>query len=268
MARDFLSPGARRWYFEDNAIQPVHGPRAVRRAEFQRQARSHEANRLDTVAETLALVGVLAHKKFFSGYEAITVGKAETQWVKGEGSVVAAHCLPGWMRFNGMLLHDSPEWTPSRLGGQGIKPIPFARKLWNLSARIDLVDVILNKTDSDMERMSSGRGLKPVLGRSAQLLLTRVQHRRPDRWDTLGELVSDAANHYRMHAALVCEERLDSYDVRLKQTHDQATGEMLQDKMLVAETCLGVLHQGTVRPAATTSAGFGSIVRDVIEKLS
>lgn len=267
MQREKLIQGAKEWYLRDNPIQAVHGPRAVKRVEYQKQARMHEANRQETVAETLALVGVLAQRKFLSGHEAVTVGPVISQWASGEGTVVGAHCIPGWMRFNGSLLHDSQEWTPDRLVSKGIKAIPFSRKIWNLGARVDMVDVTLNKTDSDLERMSSGRGLKPALGYATQLLMTRIQHRRPDRVDTLYELVADAVENYRVRAVFIYEERIDGYQQKRSKADSEASAHSFEDRQLVAETYYEVLRQSTFRAPATTPSGFQSVVQEVLDKV-
>ncbi len=44
-----------------------------------KQASAHEIHRLDSVAETMILVGVMAGKKVLAGHEMVTVGPAEPQ---------------------------------------------------------------------------------------------------------------------------------------------------------------------------------------------
>ena len=48
-----------------------------------KQASAHEIHRLDSVAETMILVGVMAGKKVLAGHEMVTVGPAEPQFGSG-----------------------------------------------------------------------------------------------------------------------------------------------------------------------------------------
>ena len=76
----------------------------------------------------------------------------------------------------------------------GFKPLALSSKLRNLSARTDVVDVIVNQTDSLLERMRDGRGLKPAFGRTVYGLLEHVLYRKPADWPGIEELVWESVN--------------------------------------------------------------------------
>jgi hypothetical protein len=265
MQRDKLPPGAQEWHLRDHPGQAAAGTQAQKLAILRKQSPGHERNRLGAVAETLAMVGVLAQNKVLSGYEVVTVRGAKFQWVSGESGVVGAHCLPGWLSFNGAMIHESPSWTPELLQQHGIKALPFDRKLWNLGGMVDLVDATLNKADSDLERLSGARGLKSAFARSTQLLMTKLAHRNSDRWETVAELVADATHHYRSQAVYICEERLDWYDDKLTKTLDQTAADALKAKSSVVVDYLGEVQNRAFTPTAATASGFGSILRDVLK---
>jgi hypothetical protein len=65
------------------------------------QASNHERNRLESVAETMALVGAMTFQKVLSGREQVRVARAVFQFGRGvlEDNTVAAHCLPGAARI-------------------------------------------------------------------------------------------------------------------------------------------------------------------------
>lgn len=266
MQRVKLSPAAQEWHLRDHLGLAAVGTQAQKLAILRAQSPGHERNRLSAVAETLAMVGILAQSKVLSGQEVVTVKGAKFQWVSGTSGIVGAHCLPGWLSFNGAMIHESPSWTPDLLQQHGIKALPFDRKLWNLGGMVDLVDATLNKADSDLERMSGARGLKSAFERSTQLLMTKLAYRKSDRWETVAELVLDATNHYRSQAVYICEERLDWYNDKRTKTLDQTVGDALSAKSGVVVDYLGEVQNRAFTPSAATAPGFGLLLRDVLKQ--
>ncbi|HYY29349.1 MAG TPA: hypothetical protein VE860_15460 [Chthoniobacterales bacterium] len=136
----------------------IDKPTKDSQATLEQQAKKHEINRLESVAETIALVGALTFQKVLSGREQLTVVGAGFQWGRGtvKTKTVAAHCLPGQLEFNSRPIQTMPNWKEASVRECGFKPLALSSKLRNLSARSDVVDVIVNQTDSLLERMRDG----------------------------------------------------------------------------------------------------------------
>ena len=238
---------------------------------LRQQASTHERDRIDSVAETMSLIGVLTAKKILSGREVVTVGGAIFQWGSGVRTdrTVAAHCLPGHLRFNSHPIHTDPEWSDQQLQGRGVKPLAMSSKLRNLSARTNVVDTLVNEVDSLIERMGGDRGLKPLFGRSVHRMMEKFIHERPDTWSDMGELVRDAIDHYRLAAGFVCEERMDylgDRNARLPLGSPPSAEEALQQKQAIADEYLQIVQDGAFVPPSMTDTGFRWVIRDVLQE--
>jgi len=234
---------------------------------LRNQASTHEQHRLEAVAEGMALVGVMTFQKAFSGRETVRVGGAIFQFGRGVRSdnTVAAHCLPGLLEFNSRPLHTMPNWNEAFLKERGLKPLALSSKLRNVSARTDAVDRIVNETDSLLEMMQNGRGLKPALQHAVYGLMGQFLRRKPVSWAAVEELVSESMNYYRLTAGYVCEERLEDLT---KATRFASSGSQLQSldyKVTVAEKYLEVTQNASFVPEPTTLTGFLWLVKDVVE---
>lgn len=262
--REKLPTLAQQYFRDANPYTKAAGNFQARQPVLRIQAAQHEINRLGAVAETLGLIGILSTKGIISGHEVVTTRGARFQWVSGEGGMVAAHCLPGWLNFNGQLINQSQNWTVNNLVERGLKPIPIDRKLWNLGAMIDLVDPVVNHSDSNLERMTNARGLKPVLARSVSHLLTRLRHRQPRDSHTLAEQVADAVEYYRFHADLACEERLEWYQEQLRKAIELKDAQSLQERTTVVSEYLHTLQNPAVVLEFATPTGFGKMYHEVV----
>jgi hypothetical protein len=223
----------------------------------------HEQHRLESVAEMLGLVGVLTAKKVLTGFEIVTAEGAVYQW--GEGikadQTVGAHCLPGQLFFNRHHLNSTAEWTPQLLAAHGLKPLPLDSKLRNVAARTDVVPGIVNETDSLLEKMSAGRGLKTRFANAARLLLERG--RGQSSADFAG-LLGSAMDYYRLGAALICEERLHWLQTQARietGPHQERRARQLG----VVQEYLRILQDRQFTPHFMTLAGIGELLRDVVQ---
>jgi hypothetical protein len=242
------------------ALRLAADPRGVLRT----QAGVHERHRLETVAETLALTGLMTAKKVLTGREVVTVAGAVFQFGKGvrADATVAAHCLPGQLEFNAWPIHAFADWNMETLRERGMKPLPLSSKLCNLSGRTDVVDVAVNHVDSALEIMDRGRGLKPLFGRAASQLLELCLRTQPSNLGGVKDLAGKAMHQYRLSASYACEERLAN--LAAFAPTDGESLENIQRKMIVAEEYLQVVRDGSFVPDAITSSGFDDLVKDVI----
>ena len=260
--RLFLPPQTQKWHHLDHMAPADSGSPAV----LVVQAVEHEQNRLDTIAETLVMVGLLTHCNVLLGNEVVTVRGAHFQWVSGSRGdrTQAAHCLPGWVQFNSQPLHEMDGWTVPNLQERGLKPVPFAMKVRNLASRVDLTGEMINVSDSYIEKMSQRRGLKDNL-RQAVELQTQTQRRRPtkDPW-VIQEVLHDVMANYQHRASYVCEERLDDLAMQLRAAREANAISRLENKRLVVETYIAVLRDRGFQPAALSNHGFEDILKDVL----
>jgi hypothetical protein len=230
------------------------------------QAVEHEKNRLNTIAETLAMIGLLTHHKVLHGNEVVTVRGATFQWVSGSRGeqTQGAHCLPGWIHFNSQPVHEMDSWNIPGLRDSGLKPYPFAIKVRNLGARVDLMGEMINVSDSYIEKMSRRRGLKDGLRRAVEMQ-TQALLRRPGRTaDVIREVLNDVIANYRFIASYACEERLDDLAANLRDARDATAIARLKDKKLVIETYISALRDRSFHPEAVTDDGFEDIRKDVV----
>ena len=231
-----------------------------------KQASAHEIHRLDSVAETMILVGVMAGKKVLAGHEMVTVGPAEPQFGSGVRShnTVAAHCLPGRILLNARALDSMPDWSEDFLSIRGIKSLAMASKLRNLNGRTDVADRTVNLVDSLIEIMGSGRGLKPLFGNSVNLLLKRCSLEGSVNKGMINELVRDYMERYQFIASYACEERLDEL-IAAQPGAAQPEAESITHKMIVAEEYLDVLQDKSSIPAPVTREGCENTINEVTQ---
>ena len=236
-------------------------------AVLRNQASNHERHRLESVAETIALVAAMTSQKALSGREQVRVGGAVFQFGRGvrDDNTVAAHCLPGQLEFNSRPVHTMPDWNQAFLRACGLKPLALSSKLRNVSARTDPVDLIVNQTDSLIESMRDGRGLKPALGRTVYGLMEEFSRRKPDNWAAVEEMVRDSTRHYRLTASYACEERLDDLTQYAKLAISDSKLESINYKLIIAKEYLKVVQDASFVPEPTTFTGFLQVVKDVIE---
>ena len=236
------------------------------RAEIRRQAAKHEQHRMDTVAETLTLVGFLRQKKVLSGAEVIRVTGARDQWTSGsrDQGTQAAHCIPGWLAFNTTALHEMTGWTPDNLLSRGLKAQPLSVKLRNLGGRIDLMATVINTADSALERMSGDRGLKPALRRATYNLMSKLQQSRTDDVRVVEDAVRVVMYDYRQIASYVCEERLEFYANSGAKALSPQEGERIEERALAVESYLGVVQDRSIDPFGTTPPTFADILKDIV----
>jgi hypothetical protein len=231
------------------------------------QAFTHEKHRLESVAEMLALLGVLTMKNVLNWYDAVQVRGAVFQWGEGSSATgqVAAHCLPGQIRFNGAAPHERPCWTADFLEQRGLKALAIDSKLRNVSARTDIVEAIVNKTDNLIEKLSGRRGLKSRFADAAYQVASSVATRRLRNSLELARVVESATHHYRLGATLACEERLDWLAQALKTTAAQTEPTKRQEQAAIINRYLSVLRDTAFMPGFATPAGVSDLCRDVVK---
>lgn len=228
---------------------------------LRQQAVMHENNRLETVAELLAITAIMATQRVLTGNEVITVGRAMFQFGRGDSQrgIQAAHCLPGQPYFNSRALHTVDEWQPEILARHQLKPLPLASKLRNLCGRTDYVDSSLNQADCFIEILDDGRGLKPTLGRALYHLQQHVKHRPGMKPGEAGEMVARSLEIYRQHASYVCEERLQQIQ------YIAASDEAANRRSHIIGNYLDIVQDGTRIPSAATSQGFHLTILETVQ---
>lgn len=236
---------------------------------LEKQAAEHEQHRLESIAEALALVGLMNVKKALSGNERVAITGASNdgfQWGEGVASetTVAAHCVPGQILFNAFPFHRMPNWTEDFLKERGLKPLQLDSKLKNVFARTDVVKDVVNKTDNLVERMDTGRGLKPRFASAVRQLLERVSIQRPVAAASLNEILRTAMSSYRLGAAYACEERLDWLKRQLGAASSEAMSKTRNQQIVIAGEYLRVLQDRSWLPDAESLSGLEVIIRDVV----
>ncbi len=227
---------------------------------LREQALMHEQNRLESVAELIGMVGIMTAKKFLTGHESISVGKAIFQYGKGdrEAQIQAAHCLPGHPLFDARPLHTAEDWTPGLLEKCQLKPLPLAAKLRNTAGRTDFVDQSVNQADCLIEIITDERGIKPGFGRSIHFLQQHLQHRKNPDMQTVWEVTTQAVDFFRHLAANACEQRLHYLQYLV------ASDQSAQRKSHVLESYLHTIQNRFFIPNAAAPRGFQLLVRDVV----
>ena len=233
-------------------------------AQLHAQATLHERNRLDSVAEILALIAILVRQRVLQGTEVVAIAGALYQYDQGSvaNHTQAAHCLPGHLTFNTQSIHDLDRWTQADLTRSKLKPIPIAAKLRNLGGRTDVADARINQTDSFVERMFDVRGLAPLLARATYGLIQGRALARGADWAAVREATWHAFTHYRATASLACEERLDRL-TRSFPTLNAAQRTAAGEKMAILADYASVL-QGAFQPSCLQGQNFAVLVRDVV----
>ena len=236
---------------------------------LQLQARVHEANRLETVAEVLALVAVIRRQEVLAGNEVVSVEGAMYQFGKGirADGTVAAHCLPGHLMFNALPFQTMAEWEVARLHARGIKPLPLASKLRNLCGRTDVVDENINKVDSAVEIMANGLGLKRLLERVVGQVVNHPRLTSTAAWSVARTTAANAFAIYRGDASRFCQARIQVLSTQIGRGTAPANDEERNARygIAIAQTYLLVLGSTTTPPEALGTAGFTQLVRDVVK---
>lgn len=262
MNRKYLNELTQKWYLADHpkpgALALAPNPLLM----LKEQSLYHEYNRLEAVAEMIGMVGIMTARGVLSGNEVITVDGAIFQYAPGDRAtrVVAAHCLPGHPRFAGHLLHTADDWKPNLLEKYKVKPLPLAAKLRGVFGRTDFVDETVNQSDSLIEKMAGGRGIKPSLGNCLYRLQQNLKYRRARDWATIGELAAQALQDYRIHASYACEERLDYLQRNF--AHDSTANK----KSHVLEVYLQTVQNNHITPDAAEPCGFQELVSEVVAR--
>jgi hypothetical protein len=241
-----------------------------RRAEIERQAKGHEINRLNSVAEELALVAVMRKQQIFTGSEKINVFRAERQFGSGvrKDETHAAHCLPGQLYLNSLPIYELHGEQERALKERGIKPLPLYSKLSNLHGRTDVVHIDLNRVDSLLESMHGGRGLKILLGQSIYRLFERYRIEKPGGWEADFERARGTLNGYRNAAGYICEERLDYLTIKQGRVVSAEKAQSVSDQMIAASQYLNVIQDSSFIPENTELTSFLWTVKDVVEDKS
>lgn len=249
----------------DKPTAPPLGGVANPQHVLREQALTHEKHRLESIAEMLALAGLMTVKKVLAGREVVTVRGAVYQFGQGVRvhGTIAAHCLPGQLRFNDVAIHQMSEWKADLIKERGMKPLALGSKLRNLFGRTDVVDGSVNDLDSWVEKMSNERGLKFLFARSVQQLMERVLLQKPTTCRTLSEIVEDKFEHYRFGATYVCEERLDSL---IHTAMPAKPDKNDSNRKFIVEQYLSVLRDVSFIPEAIKPAGFRGLIKDVLEQ--
>ncbi len=240
-----------------------------------KQARIHEQHRLESVAERLGLWGILTMKQALTRNDTVAVRRGVFQWGEGDRSAIraAAHCIPGQIKFNGSALHEKKLWTPEHLQEQGIKPVPMDAKLRNVSARTDVVDQVVNQTDSLLEIISSAgnRGLKYELAAAAchVTTLAAVQRSRTEGqqiaiFQELPPLIHAAMSQYRIRAALTCEERLDWLQEKVKSVDTADESATRKQQLVIVDDCLSVVRDKGTPTWFSTPSCIAELVTEVV----
>ena len=241
-----------------------------RKAAIEKQAELHERNRLDSVAEELVLMAVMRKKQVLMGTENISVNGAKRQFRRGSRAdeTNAAHCLPGQLCLNSLLVFELHGIQERLLKERGIKPLPLFSKLTHLHGRTDVVNIALNKVDSLVEDMAGGRGLTVLLERSTYRLFERYRFEKPGGWEADFERVRGTVDAYRVAAGRACEERLEFLSVKLSQASSPQAFQSRSDQIIAANGYLEVVQDLSFVPATSQLTNFLCVVKDVLEDAS
>lgn len=257
MNRSPLPSATKKWYDLDH---PMPGSTTTF-AELEEQAARHERNRLEAVAEMLGIIAVMTAQGLLTGWELVTVGGAVFQFGKGQRDlqVVAAHCLPGQIAFNGQPLHTTTDWNPAVIARCQLKPLPLAAKLRNLGGMTDYVTAIVNQADSLIEIMPGDGGLKPAFARAAGRLLRDLVTSRPRDWHIVGAHVGHALEAYRMMAAQACAARIAELGSAVPPPAPESPEAI---KARIIQRYLATIRNGAVVPFGT--AAFLRLAADLV----
>ncbi len=230
------------------------------------QAREHELHRLESVAEVLCLVAIMIRQGVLTGRETVSAEAAIYQFGTGSlvASVQAAHCLPGQLKFDGQPFHLMANWSKSTLLDRGLKPIPLDGKLRNLSGRTDLVDTLINQTDSYLEIMSRGQGLKFVLAHTTGQMIRQPALVPSASWPTVRKVVVESMAAYRRNAVSVCQQRVEDVVSRNKPALLGQPPGTDQYKAAIVLEYMQVLLSNTLLPEPLNLSAFRWLLRDVM----
>lgn len=250
---------------DDRRFSSIRG-QADLKPHLRVQAREHELHRLESVAEVLCLVAIMIRQGVLTGRETVSADAAIFQFGKGSriASVQAAHCLPGQLKFDAHPFHLMGNWNESTLRDRGLKPIPLDGKLRNLSGRTDLVDTLINQTDSFLEIMSRGRGLKSVLAHTVGQMIKQPALVPSASWPTVRKVVLESLASYRRSAISVCQQRVEDVVSRNKPALLGQAPSPDQYKAAIVLEYMQVLLSNTSLPEPLNLSAFRWLLRDVI----
>jgi hypothetical protein len=236
------------------------------RAALATQASVHEQNRLDSVAQEIVLVCVLAASKVLALHDMFTVVGAKPQWNKGTKSdnTVAAHCLPGRILLNARPLDYLSEWlSEDSLDKCGIKALPMASTLRNLHGRTDVVDLIVNQVDSRLEIMTRGRGLKPLLAATVNRVVRPCRLEGNVNLPMIMEVGRQALDYYQLAGRFKYEELHEELSVDRREARSESEATKLDNKLLVLEKFADEMNNTLVAPDALTQLGCANVLGQV-----
>ena len=231
------------------------------------QASIHERHRLESVAEEVVLACVLAGSKVIGSADLVTVqGGARYQFGRGvrEDNTVAAHCLPGRLLINARPIDTLSQWvSEDSLKHRGIKSLPMTSKLRNLHGRTDVVDVMVNRADSRLERMTLGRGLKPLFGRTVHQVVAPCALEGNVNVPMILEVGHAAMDLYRLSGQLMCEELYDTLSIELRKIGSEAESKFITSSMVVLESYFSELNDTSFIPDSLSVPGCELTVNEV-----
>ena len=230
------------------------------------QASVHERHRLESVAEEIVLVCVLAGSRVVGSAHSVTVeGSARYQFGKGvrEDNTVAAHCLPGRLLVNARPIDTLSQWlSENALKSCGIKSLPMTSKLRNLHGRTDVVNAIVNRVDSRLERMTGRRGLKPLFGRTVHHVVGPCALEGNVNVPMIMELGHAAMDLYRLNGRFMCEELRETLSNDLKKVFGPEA-ESITASLAVLESYLDELNDTSSIPDSLSVPGCKLTVGEV-----
>ncbi|HEX2749350.1 MAG TPA: hypothetical protein VHM91_15180 [Verrucomicrobiales bacterium] len=244
-------------------------------------AKIHEASRLKTVAEMLALMGMMTCRGVLSEEACVSVCKALRQSGRGRkrAKTQAAHCIPGHVLINGIPIDDYLESPPSQKGlhytreeflrKRGFIPHALCDKIRELFERTEVAATSLNQADSYVENESPVAGLKELFGFAASFMVScPLGSLRKAQWSDVLAATDYAYQFYRQHATLkVMRAESDKMRERnsLHQSASAAERESVDMRVLVLRCFLTTLVSGTP-PEVLEPSGFETLRCSVMQE--
>jgi hypothetical protein len=242
-------------------------------------AKLHEASRLKTVAEMLALFGMMTCRTVLNEQMTVQVCKALRQSGSGSKSAdtQAAHCIPGHILIDSIPLDEHLESPPGEEGlhytreeflrKRGFIPHAFCDKVRELFERTEVSATHLNQADSFVENQADVPGLKEVFELSLGLVLSPPQGSiRRAGWPDVLKAVNYAWRFYRLHAKQKVEEAEGKKMKERAALHASATNkerEAIELRILILRCFHTVLVAGTP-PDVLDVSGFDLLRRSVM----
>ncbi|HWB05822.1 MAG TPA: hypothetical protein VG796_22565 [Verrucomicrobiales bacterium] len=243
-------------------------------------AKIHEASRLQTVAEMLALIGMMTRNGVLTEDACASVCKALRQSGKGrrKAQTQAAHCIPGHILINGIPIDDYLESPPGQHGlhytreeflrKRGFVPHKLCDKIRELFERTEVAATSLNQADSYVENESPVAGLKEIFGFAVSFMLSSPLGRlyRAPWTDVLAAL--DYAYQFYREQAIVKVRRAEADKMSERNSlHSSASNterEALDMRVLVLRCFLTTLIAGPP-PEVLDQTGFETLRTSVMQ---